>query len=49
MKCFSWDCCTYDEEMEDNFDVNITDVLGYLNTYGFEMKYDEKVYISSFK
>lgn len=49
MKYFSWDCCTYDEEMEDNFDVNITDVLGYLNTYGFEMEYDEKVFISSFK
>ena len=48
MKDFSWDCCTFDEEMEDNFDVNITDVLGYLETYGFELEHDEKVYISSF-
>lgn len=48
MKKFGWDCRTFDEKMEDNFDVNITDVLGYLAAYGFEIELDEKVYISSF-
>lgn len=47
-KYFGWDWTIFDEQMEDNFDVNITDVLDYLAVYGFEIELDEKVYISSF-
>lgn len=48
MKEFAWDCMMFDQGMEDNIDINVTDVLGYLAAYGFEIELDEKVYISSF-
>lgn len=48
MKDFAWDCCDFDESMDDNFDLNITDILGFLNVYDFEMECEEQNFISAF-